>query len=435
MDFRLVRPNCLGSKMCFFRILPLVLLLFLGEHSFGQEETEVEQERSSAARPKTVLAHYMPWFASKPISGAWGWHWKMKNCDPEQQTGDRREIASHYYPLIGPYDSNDPDVLECQVLLMKLTGINGVVIDWYGIEDHWDYAINHRNSLHLVEYVKKAGLKFAVCYEDQTVRHLVDAKIVKPEEQVQHGKKVVKWLAENWFSDEAYLKLDGKPLLLVFGPQYFKEDELKQICESLHQPPILFALPHLSAAAKADGAFGWPPVDSGKSVSPESWLKYCRDLESRGDADESTIPIVFPGFKDFYQQGEDRPSFGSIEHRDGKTLLESLEFAMNSKSNLVQIATWNDYGEGTMIEPTREFGYQFLESIQSELLKRRTERRTEFSSSAQDLRLPIALYELRKDDENRTPDRAAKVDEFSDLLFAGKCDAARRLLKSLHENR
>ena len=62
----------------------------------------------AAARP-LILVHYMPWYEAKPVSGAWGWHWTMNHFDPERSdaTG-RREIASHYYPLIGPYDSADP---------------------------------------------------------------------------------------------------------------------------------------------------------------------------------------------------------------------------------------------------------------------------------------------------------------------------------------
>ncbi|MDP7108041.1 MAG: hypothetical protein QGH41_13225, partial [Roseibacillus sp.] len=85
--------------------------------------------------PKTVLVHYMPWFASKPVSGHWGWHWTMDRFRPDRTGPDGRlELASHYRPLIGAYDSSDPDVLECQVLLMKFAGISGVVIDWYGTE-------------------------------------------------------------------------------------------------------------------------------------------------------------------------------------------------------------------------------------------------------------------------------------------------------------
>ena len=32
---------------------------------------------------------------------------------------------------------------------------------------------------------------------------------------------------------------------------------------------------------------------------------------------------------------------------------------------MVQLITWNDYGEGTMIEPTMEFGYTMLEHVQN----------------------------------------------------------------------
>ena len=127
-----------------------------------------------------IMVHYMPWYASKPVSGEWGWHWTMNHFDPDTIADDgRRAIASHYYPLIGPYDSNDPHALECHVLLMKFAGIDGAIIDWYGIKDHYDYAAIHRNTNHLITYIKKAGLSFAICYEDQTVKHLVNDGIIR----------------------------------------------------------------------------------------------------------------------------------------------------------------------------------------------------------------------------------------------------------------
>jgi hypothetical protein len=77
---------------------------------------------SSAAEPR-LLVHYMPWFATKDVSGAWGWHWAMNHFDPDQRNwDDQREIASCDYPLIGPYDSGDDHALECQALLMKIAG-------------------------------------------------------------------------------------------------------------------------------------------------------------------------------------------------------------------------------------------------------------------------------------------------------------------------
>jgi hypothetical protein len=80
-----------------------------------------------------VVAHYMPWYATKDVSGSWGWHWTMNHFDPDHVLWDgNREVASHDQPLIGPYDSGDEHALECQVLLMKFSGLQGVIIDWYG---------------------------------------------------------------------------------------------------------------------------------------------------------------------------------------------------------------------------------------------------------------------------------------------------------------
>ena len=41
-----------------------------------------------------------------------------------------------------PYDSADPVALEYHVALMKLAGIDGVIVDWYGMDNFNDYALN-----------------------------------------------------------------------------------------------------------------------------------------------------------------------------------------------------------------------------------------------------------------------------------------------------
>ena len=87
------------------------------------------------ANSMKVYVHYMPWFETKATNGGtWGVHWKMSKCNPDSvdATG-RRQIASHYYPLVGPYASSDPNLIEYHLLLMKYAGIDGILIDWYGI--------------------------------------------------------------------------------------------------------------------------------------------------------------------------------------------------------------------------------------------------------------------------------------------------------------
>ncbi|HXU78584.1 MAG TPA: hypothetical protein VN794_18555, partial [Methylomirabilota bacterium] len=97
---------------------------------------------SRGAASKAVMVYYMPWFTAKPHSESWGWHWTMDHFNPDQvNAAGQHQIASWYYPLIGPYDSSDPAVLEYHVLLMKLAGVEGVIVDWYGSADFLDYGI------------------------------------------------------------------------------------------------------------------------------------------------------------------------------------------------------------------------------------------------------------------------------------------------------
>lgn len=351
-----------------------------------------------SAEPR-LLVHYMPWYATKDISGAWGWHWTMNHFDPEQKKwDDQRKIASHDYPLIGPYDSGDDHALECHALLMKIAGLDGVVIDWYGTSDLNDHAMNHRNTQKFIPWLKKAGLSFAVCYEDQAVKSL------KNGEDIKQAEKDLQWAEEHFFADPSYVKQDGRPVLLVFGPQHLKWKF------DLSSKPLVFGLPHLVKENGLDGAFAWPPVTGGKSLSPEQWKKELGLIYS-----EKTpfIATAFPGFKDIYKQAGVHASYGIIASRAGLTLSESLSQALESKAPLIQIATWNDYGEGTMVEPTRNNGFRHLEKLPR-------------CGNPSDLRLPVMLYQLRK----RGGD-ATKLDEASTLMFASKFTEAEAILASV----
>src|SRR6187399_140070 len=112
-----------------------------------------------------IYMHYMPWFQSKPVSGYWGSHWKMTNKNPEIiDANGKRQIASHYYPLIGPYDSKDSDVIEYHLLLMKYAGVDGILIDWYGSHTNYDYGTNLINTNAVIDKLDDVGLQFSVVY-------------------------------------------------------------------------------------------------------------------------------------------------------------------------------------------------------------------------------------------------------------------------------
>ena len=101
-------------------------------------ERSVPVEKAAGA-PKLYM-HYMPWFQTPSSLGgtggsSWGFHWKMNTQNPNiVDASGKRQIASHYYPKIGPYDSTDSDVIEYHSLLMKYSGVDGALVDWYGVQ-------------------------------------------------------------------------------------------------------------------------------------------------------------------------------------------------------------------------------------------------------------------------------------------------------------
>lgn len=359
-----------------------------------------------------ILAHYMPWYEASPETENWGWHWAMNYFDPQKVGANgRREIASHHYPSIGPYDSGDPHVLEYHVLLMKLSGIDGVIIDWYGTRDFRDYAMIDRNTRALIPWLKKANLKFTFCYEDQTIKHMVADKVLAAPEDVEEFVGELNKLADEYFSDDLWVKSGDKPVLLIFGPQHFRADAWKQALQQCKRAPKVFGLPHADKHFELEGSFAWPPVHDGGVVAPEKWKRFLTNIY-KNDSKEM-IPVVFPGFRDIYSEANVQKSHGVIEERDGLTFAESLRMAQETKANFIQIATWNDFGEGTIIEPTRENGLCFLEQL--------TESDKDAQFTKGDLILPLQLYRLRKSN-------AAQADEVAKALFAGDCKRARNLL-------
>jgi hypothetical protein len=129
---------------------------------------------ASAQPPRTrILVHYLPWYEAKPNSPHWGWHWTMNHFDPDRVVDGKPAIASHYHPLIGPYDSGDAAVLEYHLLLMKLAGIDGVIVDWYGTSVLLDYPMIHRRTGALFLSAAELGLEVGICYEDQEIPKLI----------------------------------------------------------------------------------------------------------------------------------------------------------------------------------------------------------------------------------------------------------------------
>jgi hypothetical protein len=383
---------------------------------------------------KPVMVYYMPWYAAKPFNGELGWHWTMNHFNPDKvnASGDH-EIASWYYPLIGPYDSADPAVLEYHVLLMKLAGIDGVIVDWYGSADYFDYAAVNQNTAKLFDYTRKAGLKFAICYEDQTIQRLIDGRRLTAADASHHAQQEMLYLQTNFFRYPSYFRLNGRPFLENFGPQYFLSstnwDEIFFVLDVSNRPTFFTEDNPLAAGL---GAFNWPPMwlsqqpGTGGVLSEASLKNYLVDFEKKSAGWPAFVSSAFPRFHDIYQRAGVRNYWGYLGDRKGETLRETLNRALTNNSALVQIVTWNDFGEGTTIEPTKEYGFRDLYLIQDLCRQQLASKRRLLTN---DLASAFQFYNLRKKSATNAELALALNQVFTNIVSGKEENALKQLGK------
>ncbi len=356
----------------------------------------------AAARP-LLFAHAMPWFEA--TDQGFGWHWTM-NVRTAQEVRSGR-VASHYRPLLGAYDSADPDVLEAHTLWMKLAGFDGVLADWYGVRDDFDYPMIHRRTEALFQAAAKAGLKIGVVYEDQSLGNAVRHGRLPADRVSEAAREVGRFLRTRWFQRPEWWRIGGKPVVLVFGPQFLDaggwaafRQETGPICLlTLHQ-----------RQPYAEGGFDWPV--------PTEGFAFTRRFGERSAGWPVRVACAFPRFRDWYEEGGQK-GYPDLPDDSGRTYRETLEAALALKPVAVQVATWNDWQEGTQIEPSVELGYRDLAATQA--ARRRID--PAFRFQAADLELPLRIFRLRQN-----PKHAPLADRAAEALRAGDASRCREIL-------
>lgn len=395
------------------------------------------QPLSASAASKPVMVHYMPWFIAKPYSANWGWHWTMNHFNPDAiDPSGKRQIASWYYPLTGPYDSADPAILEYHVLLMKLAGVDGAIVDWYGMDNYLDYGINNQRAAALFRFTRRAGLKFALCYEDRTIQVEIDGGYLAASNAIAHAQQTMLYAQSNFFTDPGFLKWSNRPVLLNFGPQYFMTSAQWQTIFSVLAPtnqPAFFTEDNRLAVGA--GAFNWPPMwlsqTNGGVLSTNALESYLANFQQKAGSWPAFISSAFPRFHDIYAQAGVGPSYGYLDDSDGETLRRTLSRALTNASAIVQIVTWNDFGEGTIIEPTREYGCRDLGMLQD---VRRQYLDPAFPCHTNDLALAARLYTLRRQ-YAANPTINAELDRVFANVVSGNLAAASLQLTGVESNR
>jgi hypothetical protein len=158
---------------------------------------------------------------------------------------------------------------------------------------------------------------------------------------------------------------------------------------------------------------------------------YLDSFEQKAGAWPSYISSAFPRFHDIYAQAGVGASYGYLDDANGATMTNTLRQAFTNGSSFVHLVTWNDFGEGTMVEPTLDYGYRDLGIIQN---FRRQYLDPGFSYTTNDLTTAFRFYNLRKQYGTNTA-ISAELNRIFTNIVTGKITAANRRLTAIESNR
>jgi len=299
---------------------------------------------------RRVLALYYLWYGTPQKSGKW--------LHQDGVEAEKKSIASHaHFPALGAYDSTDPAVIDKHLDQAKSAGIDTLVCSWWGRQDATDKALRA-----LVAAAAGKGLTVAVMWEKLPGNRDAEAAAAD-----------LSYLMETFGKQPGYLREGDRPVIFALAP----------VCSALSADQWATVLGDLATKS----APGVRIIGEGASQADVLlWdglqtLSYLPRMSERSptvcarvQADIYRVPILLgraagrisvvtlsPGCDDRKQSARAGSKTSLVIEREEGGLYRALwEQALRDSPDWVLINSFNQWHSGTEIEPSAEFGEQYL---------------------------------------------------------------------------
>jgi hypothetical protein len=268
-----------------------------------------------------VLAHWMPW-----------WKCSESPCDGVH---DKRDVLRVHY------STEDPGQLDKILEDMISRGYDGIMVA--------EANSGGANTAGTVAMAREMP-KFPEFYFSVSENHL--NKIHSASEQLNQLMSDMSFADSHYFSLQNYLRIDGRPVVYIFDNASI--DWASAAAQAPGHP--LFILDGPSHGSGSMGGFYWfGDLPHHAEVSSATALSKLDSFYSQVAANPGRLysGSFFKGFDDRYAPW----TLGRVvDQACGLTFVRSLSavstYLGRSFSNLplLQVATWNDYEEGTEVE-------------------------------------------------------------------------------------
>ncbi len=285
-------------------------------------------------------------------------------------------------PALGYYDQANPEVADWETKWCAEHGVNFFIYCWYRtsqgepVKQMFGSAID---SLLKSKYRDK--MKFTIMWENQ-----VRGKAGVADEHDLMANLLPFWM-ENYFKKPSYLKVDNKPVLFIYRPEFLVDDlggveKVRQAFDKMRQAAKdagfdgLYLLgeyrgldPNQFKLMKQLGldytfAYCWyVPNNPTPAQSIEAQMGYIKKTqEIAGIPQVVTVSQAWSGWAD-------EGTIWKIPPRDFETLLtQARDFATTLPkdqlgSRMLLLDNWNEWGEGHYLAPYREYGFGYLDAV------------------------------------------------------------------------
>jgi glycoprotein endo-alpha-1,2-mannosidase len=304
-----------------------------------------------AARPrigKQVLTFYYPWYANPTTSGRWA-HWQ----GPDGEAPRQSPTVNH--PTLGMYDSHDPALVAAHARELSRAGVTGVIVSWWGKGSFEDAALPRiLDALHAV------GIATTVYLESQKAGEAGAAS------DIAH-------VLDSYAGHPGWLKVGNRPVLFLYL-QALRDLPAREWRQAANRPgrPAPFLVGDISPRETAQFA-AWTPFVDGihvyvlapyiKGMTPAqmtAWADRTYPVWQRMSGNKLFCATVIPGFDDTHVPGRPRPR-PTVERFGGKTYAALWDAAIRHDADWVLVTSFNEWHEGSEIEPSRELGTRYLD--------------------------------------------------------------------------
>jgi len=289
-------------------ILAALACLTASAASARHDADTLGAQRPPAGAAETAIFYYA-WFGAPATDGEYV-HWQQGGSAPPAQVG------SSFYPARGPYSSADGRVLDAQMREIAAAGIDTVIVSWWGRGSTEDWRL-------------PAVIRAATAHRLGVAAHL----------EPYGGRSV-----DSTRDDIAYLRGLGLDDFYVWASVQHDDAEWLALNRELDRVR-LFAntnLPGKAAAGGFDGVYTYDVLLYDGAFFP----RYCAQARR---LHLLCAPSVGPG----YDARRATPDLRLRGRRDGATYDAMWRGALRAGADLVTVTSYNEWHEGTQIEPAR----------------------------------------------------------------------------------